>query len=563
MSVLDIVDLTIVVASSSLSRPNFGTPLALISKCPAGWGTNMVREFSKLSELVDLGFSTDSAGYKLASAIKAQKPSPKTFKFAKRANVPAQSLELECLDDTEGAVYSVEVGVDGGATTEISYTVLNGATEITVAAAIEALIEAVTGVNSTVDADAVKASKTVPGVGPETDGDVFYEAVTAGTAGNSITIAHVVAGDNTPLTVDVSGSAITVNLATDDDGAPTSTSEDVADAVNADDDANNLVVATAFGDDPVEPDDLAAAIAATNLEDGAAAVPSATITITPDVAGTLVNLKSWSSNFSLFDATPNPGVAADCAAALLEDDDWYGLLLDSNSEAESKAAAGWALSNGKLFGHSTSDTGVQDSGSSTDVSSDIQLTSNSQAWGLFDADELLGYSAAALMARGLALGPGKATWAFKELSGATTDRLTPGQQNILEGKSCNYYVTRWGKPITNPGKLYNGEFIDVTHFLNWLDAEIQIQVFDCITKLPKQPYTNAGLGAIEATIKAVLEAGVRAGGLVAGSCTVTMPKLDDIDSVTRASRLVPDIEFDGILAGAIQAAQLRGLIRNG
>ncbi len=443
MSVLDVVDLTIVVASSSLSRPNFGTPLALISKVPAGWGVNMVREFAKVSELVDLGFATTDAAYKLASAIKAQKPCPKTFKLAKRGvgNIPAQSLELSVTDATEGAVYTIEVGVDGGALTELTYTVLAGATLTTVAVAIELLIEAVTGVAS------------------------------------------------------------------------------------------------------------------------AAAVEK--ITITPVTAGTLVNLKTWSSNFELFDATPDPGVADDCAAALLEDDDWYGLLLDSNSEAESKAAAAWALSNGKLFGHSTSDTGVQDGAVTSDVSSDITTTTNSQAWGIYDADELLGYSAAALMSRGLAFAPGKATWAFKDLPGVTTDRLTPGQQNDLEEKNCNFYVTRFGKAITYPGKLYNGEFIDVTHFLNWLDSEMQIQVFDCITKLPKQPYTNTGLGAIEATISAVLEAGVRAGGLVAGSCTVTMPKLDDIDAVTRAGRLVPDIEFDGILAGAIHAAQLRGLIRNG
>ncbi len=565
MSVLDIVDLTIVVANSALSRPNFGTPLALISKVPAGWGVNMVREFAKLSELVDLGFTTTSAAYKLASAIKSQKPCPKTFKLAKRIVAPSQSLELSVTDYAEGDYYSIEVGVDGGALTEVTYTVGAGATAASVATAIEALIEAVTGVSSTNSSGAaVAATLTVPGVGPGTDGDVAYAAVTAGTAGNSVTVRHLVAGTNTALTVGVVGSAITVNLATNGGGTATSTSAAVVAAIVASGAASALVTATAFGDEPVEADDLAAAIVATNLAGGiAAGTPTATITITPTTATTLVNLKSWSSNFTLFDATPDPGVAADCAAALLADDAWYGLLLDSNSEAESKAGAAWALANGKLFGHSTSDYGVKNSGTTTDVSSDIKLTSNSQAWGIFDADELLGYSAAAFMARGLAFAPGKATWAFKDLPGATTDSLQPGTQNTLETKYCNFYVTRWGRPITYPGKLYNGEFIDVTHFLNWLDAEMQVQVFNCLTKLPKQPYTNTGLAALEATIKAVLEMGVRMGGLVAGSCTVTMPKLDDIDSTTRAGRLVPEIEFDGILAGAIHKAALNGLIRNG
>lgn len=441
MSILDVVDLTIVVANSALSRPNFGTPLALVSKVPAGWGTNKVRTFSKLTELIDAGFATTDAAYKLASVIKSQKPCPKTFKLAKRATVPTQSLEITCLSATEGDVYSVEVGVDGGPTTLVTYTVLSSATTTTVATAIELLIEAVTGVNSTSSA--------------------------------------------------------------------------------------------------------------------------AKITTSAAVAGTLVNLKSWTPNFSVFDATTDPGIAADCAAALAADDAWYGLLLDSNSKAESQAAAAWALSNGKLFGHQTSDFGAQDSGTTTDVCSGLKLTANSQAWGIFDADELLSYEAAALMSRGLAFAPGSATWAFKDIPPITTDKLTTGQQNTLEGKDCNYYVTQYGKPVTYPGKLYSGEFIDQTHFINWLDAEMQVQVFDTITKLPKQPYTNTGLAAIEATVKAVLEAGVRAGGLVKDSCTVTMPKLEDIDPVTRANRLVPDIEFDGVLAGAIQQAQLRGQLRNG
>jgi hypothetical protein len=441
MSVLDIVDLEILVSSSTLSRPNFGTPLALVSKVPSGWGTNMVREFAKLTELTDLGFLVTDAAYKLAAEIKSQKPCPKTFKLAKRALPPTQTLHLTVTDATTGAVYALSVGVDGGPTTDLTYTVPGASTTTTVATAIAALIDALTG--------------------------------------------------------------------------PAATSS------------------------------------------------VAVITVTPETATHLVNIKNWSSNIQLKDVTADPGVATDCASALSADDNWYGLLLDSNSAAESEAAAAWALSNGKLFGHSTSDWGVQDSGTTNDVSSTIKLTTNSQAWGIYNGNELLGYSAAALMARGLAFTPGQATWAFKDLGGVSTDALTPGTQNTLEGKDCNFYVPRWGKPITYPGKLYNGDFIDVTHFLNWLDAEMQIQVFNAITSLPKQPYDNTGLAAIEATIKAVLEAGVRAGGLVPSSYTVTMPALDDIDPITRSNRLVPDIEFTAVLAGAIQKTTIQGLISEG
>jgi hypothetical protein len=59
-----------------------------------------------------------------------------------------------------------------------------------------------------------------------------YIARTPGTGGNAITIAYVVAGNNTPLSVTVAGNAITVNVATGAGGAATSTANDVARAVN-------------------------------------------------------------------------------------------------------------------------------------------------------------------------------------------------------------------------------------------------------------------------------------------------------------------------------------------
>ena len=61
---------------------------------------------------------------------------------------------------------------------------------------------------------------------------ITYTAVQRGTGGNAITVAYVVAGNNTPLTVAVVGTAITVNVATDAGGAATSTANAVEAAVD-------------------------------------------------------------------------------------------------------------------------------------------------------------------------------------------------------------------------------------------------------------------------------------------------------------------------------------------
>jgi hypothetical protein len=74
--------------------------------------------------------------------------------------------------------------------------------------------------------------------------NLLYTADVAGTAGNSIRIRYVVAGNNTALTVVVATNDITVNLATNGSGVPTSTGALVKAAVIASGPANALVDVT-------------------------------------------------------------------------------------------------------------------------------------------------------------------------------------------------------------------------------------------------------------------------------------------------------------------------------
>ncbi len=119
-----------------------------------------------------------------------------------------------------------------------------------------------------------KAKATLTTALAGTNNDLKYTA-TAGdqeadnadfTAGNAVTVAYAVAGNNTALSVDVTASAITVNVATDGGGAATSTAAQVRDAVNGDDEAAALVTAeNASGNDGTG---VVTALAATPLAGG-------------------------------------------------------------------------------------------------------------------------------------------------------------------------------------------------------------------------------------------------------------------------------------------------------
>lgn len=91
-------------------------------------------------------------------------------------------------------------------------------------------------------------------------------AVTGGTAGNSITVAVTNGGVSQPLTVTVSGNAITVHAATDSGSAITSTAAQVVSAINAYGPAAALVLASAGGVGVVAP------LSATAIASGANAI---------------------------------------------------------------------------------------------------------------------------------------------------------------------------------------------------------------------------------------------------------------------------------------------------
>jgi len=92
----------------------------------------------------------------------------------------------------------------------------------------------------------VQATATINPTG--NDNSVLYTAVDAGTAGNSITVAYVdPSANDAALSVDVTGTDIVVNLATDGGGLITSTAAQVITVVNNSAAASALVTAAASG----------------------------------------------------------------------------------------------------------------------------------------------------------------------------------------------------------------------------------------------------------------------------------------------------------------------------
>ena len=252
----------------------------------------------------------------------------------------------------------------------------------------------------------------------------------------------------------------------------------------------------------------------------------------------------------------NPGVETDLADIWLVDKQWYTLILTTARALEVAAAALWVETNKRLFVVASQDTGIVGSGTA-DIASTLKTAAYARTAVLFHPDNGV-FADAAWDGKCLPLDPGSETWMFKTLAAVPAVGLTPAQVANAEGKNANTYVTVGGVNITMPGKTASGEWVDITRGVDWLAARLQERTFGALANAKKVPYTAKGIGVVENDVRAQLEEAVGVGLLE--SYTVTPPAIGSVASADRAARVLRNMRFGGIFAGAIHELELAGTL---
>jgi hypothetical protein len=289
------------------------------------------------------------------------------------------------------------------------------------------------------------------------------------------------------------------------------------------------------------------------LADSTATDGTTKVTFTGSTPGALHSITAVSKNLRLTDITADPGsggIAGDLADAQNVDPSWYGLQIDSQSKAEIVAAAAWVEANGKLFLPSSSDYACLDPASTTDV---MYLVKNANyartavIWHPAPGH----YLGTRWMGKQFPKAPGSSNWAHQQLS-AEAYELTGAERAAIEAKNGNYFVTTNGVSTTFWGTTGFGEYIDIAHGCDWMRARTQERYFALLVGLEKLPYTQAGLEAAGAELRAQLYEGVRA-GLIDGDSpiVVSVPKLSEIETAQKAARNLPNIRGQARLSGAV------------
>lgn len=260
------------------------------------------------------------------------------------------------------------------------------------------------------------------------------------------------------------------------------------------------------------------------------------------------------------DAGGSSGIVDDIQKVTVENDDWYTIHLTNQSEAVINAAAAYIETVKKLMVVTCGNDEILDSLVTDDVASDLYANSYDRTAIIFHN---LPFQFPCCAWAGLMLpkDPGSATWKFKSLVGITYETFTSSEIAALNGKRCNFYTRIAGISIMQQGYASSGEWIDTTRGTDWIRARLQERIFGVLANLDKIPFTDPGIAAVEAEVRAQLLEGITNGFLAdTPDFIVTVPLAADVSAADKANRILPDVEFTATLAGAVHKVEISGVI---
>ena len=554
MSDLDaFFSINVTATTETQTRAGFGTALLLATLVPWTSGAR-VRSYASLTEMTAAGFATTDPAYRMAASAFAQNPRPASVKIGQRTRLFQQVVRLipaTPVDPAAAETYAAKVaGITCTFTTDATPTAAEAATGL--AAAINASALAA-------DADAIIATGASSGSPQSLTVDDFDGALGGEILDPprrlSLTLSNNSDWDATTLTVtgtNAAGAAQTESFAIPNGGNATVNGTKHFRTITG------VAVGAQTGNGGTFTLGTRAVVVATT--------DSNQVVCTAQVAGRLVSyeltaVNPATENVSLLDVTADPGIEADLNELVVIDPDFYGLALDSNSQAEIEVGAAWAQTNRRLFVWQSADTGCGVAETTDDVMSALQDASNGYAPGwhypaIATAD---GWLAAGILGNRLPIDPGSDTWAYKTITGVTVRPISTTARAAVLAKKGNVYERRNGVNITFPGTVPLGEWVDTVRGLDWQRARMQEELFAIQTANQKVAYTDDGISLVNAAIYGVLNEGVERGFYARNpKPVVTTPLAAATSSSDRSNRVLNGVTFSARLAGAIHTGSVTG-----
>jgi hypothetical protein len=492
MSLSDIVNVVLTRATQTPSQMGFGLPMILSYHTTC---SERVQSFTSLSEMITAGHATTDEAYRAAAALLRQYPKLPRFLVGREENRQVQVMKISPLASPAiRKSWPYTVKLNGY---DFTYTSDTSPTVAEICAGLTAAITqaAWTNTHGYVVGDYCKNGSTPVKV---------YVCTKSGTSAGS--------------------------------GGPTTTLAGIVDG-------------TVIWDYVCPVQNVTAVDSSTYI--------TLTATAAKDAFSVEMDFNIMHQENNTTDGGAGVNTVADLTACQLENDDWYVLIPTNIGLAPLEALAAQIETLTKMMFIVTGDDAIHDATSTTDLAYVLKGSNYARTALSIHHQALSQMFHAAWVGKGLPYDPGSITWKFKTVAGPAATPFLDSDQNAIRDKNCNMYVTVAGLDITQEGVTCSGEFIDVIMGIDFLTARMQEAIFGVMARLDKIPFTDKGAAVIENEIRGVLDLGIRKQILAEDPApTVTMPLVADVSIADKANRYYPDIDVEGILAGAIHATKI-------
>lgn len=240
---------------------------------------------------------------------------------------------------------------------------------------------------------------------------------------------------------------------------------------------------------------------------------------------------------------------------ILAEQDFYHLELETKVKAQIVLAAAWVETNKGQGWFQSSDADFL-AGTVGNVSETMQAAGYKRSHVTYHGDNT-DEVAVGLAANFFYTDPdfGATTAADQTSVGSDADDITSTEKGNIIADGGNVYLPFGSTPVMYPGKMADGGWIDVLLTQDWLKNRSQIELIQAIKDKvalgSKVPYTDKGTAYLEGKAGSVMQRGVAAESIEAGTWTVTGTRVAELPDGTRATRAYA---FNGTAytTGAIQ-----------
>ncbi len=176
--------------------------------------------------------------------------------------------------------------------------------------------------------------------------------------------------------------------------------------------------------------------------------------------------------------------------------------------------------------------------------------------------------------------PKNVTWKFKRPQDGNAPasagtklislpKLKERERDELSENHVNYLTEEYKRQYVKEGVCLNGEFIDVVIGGDWIAKRMRDLLYDILLANANINYGDDGFGLVAtAVLQALAEAADESHNIVArdqksksGIFTVNIPKYAESTEEQRRNRIMPDITWEALLAGAVHQVKTKGALR--